>query len=265
MSSIFQPFPLASRGVSRGLLPHRLGLLLAILLTLAAAAPAVAQGAGEEGFLSHSLSLEQRLMREDLSAFEQATAAETQARQQVGEAITQLGSLVAANASGTAAATNLGRAEQRMTEAAAAWREAAGRTEAALARVEMRLQRMRLLTALGASTVATSVSPNLTGAWRVRVQPDGAVGVYDLRQDGTVLSGTYRMENGLGGSLRGSLAGRRLRLERLDASQGFESIFYGEVNAAADVISGQWTPTEFADGGSGGGAWRAVLTGGNAP
>ena len=233
---------------------------LAAACVLAAVAGGPPLAAQQADYLGDSLSLEQRLMREDLSSYEQASAAEAEARQELDQAMSQLGALAGDTLTSTAAANNLRRAEQRAADAATAWRAASGRTAAVVARVEARLQRLRMLSGLAATSGAAVVRPDLTGLWRVTMQPAGTQGVFDVDQSGTVLTGTYRMEDGKRGSLRGTLVANRVRLDRLDANQGFESIFHGEVDAGGRVIRGQWAPAELSDGGPGGGAWRAVLT-----
>lgn len=240
--------------------PLRLFTLFAVASVLAAAPGGPPLAAQQADYLGDSLSLEQRLMREDLSSYEQASAAEAEARRELDDTMSRLATLAGGSLTTTAAANNLNRAEQQVEEAAVAWRAASGRTAAVVARVEARLQRIRMLSGLAASSAATVVRPDLTGVWRVTMQPAGTVGVFDLDQSGTVLAGTYRMDDGKRGSLRGTLVANRVRLDRLDANQGFESIFHGEVDADGRVIRGQWAPAELSDGGPGGGAWRAVLT-----
>jgi|GEM_PF-772003 len=238
----------------------RLCTLFAVVGALAVTLAAPPLAAQQADYLGDSLSLEQRLMREDLSSYEQAAAAEAEARRQLDGAMSQLSALAGDTLTTTAAAGNLRRAEERAAQAAVAWRAASGRTAAVVARIEARLQRLRMLSDLTASSATTRVQPDVSGVWRVTMQPAGTVGVFDVDQSGTVLSGTYRMEDGKRGSLRGTLVANRVRLDRLDANQGFESIFHGEVDGSGRVIRGQWAPAELSDGGPGGGPWRAVLT-----
>ena len=60
---------------------------------------------------------------------------------------------------------------------------------------------------------------SIAGRWRVLILPQKATGVYELRVDGTVVSGTYEV-GGAKSSLRGFFVDRNLRLERIEAKGG---------------------------------------------
>jgi hypothetical protein len=83
----------------------------------------------------------------------------------------------------------------------------------------------------------------LSGRWRLRVDPGSQEGEMRLTLDGTLVVGQYRLEGGFSGSLRGTLVGSRLRLERIDSRLGYVSIFYGRLGDDGR-ISGTWEASE---------------------
>lgn len=98
----------------------------------------------------------------------------------------------------------------------------------------------------------------LTGEWELKVQPGLEGSVYFVQQ-GTLISGTYKLSGGWTGSLRGTLVANKIRLERIDSQLGFAAIFYGEVNLRAEpyVIQGRWEATQLATGLPSAGGWSA--------
>ena len=48
----------------------------------------------------------------------------------------------------------------------------------------------------------------LTGHWRVSIPPQNLSAAFDLRLDGTVVTGIYQVDGSTAGSFRGTLAGR---------------------------------------------------------
>ena len=72
------------------------------------------------------------------------------------------------------------------------------------------------------------------------------------------MSGDYTLEGGFSGSLRGTLVGDRLRMERVDSQLGFIGIFYGRLARDGSSVAGTWELTTFGVGAAGQGKWRAV-------
>jgi hypothetical protein len=100
-------------------------------------------------------------------------------------------------------------------------------------------------------------SDSIAGRWRVQVQPQNVAGIFELRLDGTVISGTYEVGTSKG-SLRGTVVdSKSLRLERIDAQGGFDSVFLGTFDPAAQTITGSWTANELANGQPTRGTWSA--------
>ena len=97
----------------------------------------------------------------------------------------------------------------------------------------------------------------LDGFWNLRIEPTGEVGLLELRVNGTLITGTYRLSGRRNGSVRGTLADNRVDLERIDNSNGFDSVLEGEFNPATRKITGGWTAVDVSGGRLGGGTWEA--------
>jgi hypothetical protein len=98
----------------------------------------------------------------------------------------------------------------------------------------------------------------LSGRWNVTMDPGEQRGVFRMSLDGTIVSGDYTLEGGFSGSLRGTLVGDRLRLERVDSQLGFVGIFYGRLPRDGSSLAGTWESTTFGAGAAGAGRWRAT-------
>ena len=136
----------------------------------------------------------------------------------------------------------------------------------------MEVQRLRGSLLKGAARIAATraelelvlgrgrgVRDPLSGTWTMVWEPGGQKGLLHLILDGTLVQGTYQMEGGWTGSMRGSLVNRRVRLERIDAQLGFAAIFYGDLQLDGDVprMVGKWEATQLASGLPSAGAWVA--------
>ena len=98
----------------------------------------------------------------------------------------------------------------------------------------------------------------LSGRWNVTMEPGEQRGVFRLALDGSLVSGDYTLEGGFSGSLRGTLVGDRLRVERVDSQLGFVAIFHGRLARDGSSLAGTWESTTFGVGAAGAGRWRAV-------
>ena len=102
-----------------------------------------------------------------------------------------------------------------------------------------------------------STTDLLSGRWNVSIEPGEQRGVFRVSLEGTLVSGDYSIEGGFTGSLRGTLIGDRLRLERVDSQLGFTTIYYGRLARDGSQIAGTWESTTFGVGAAGAGRWRA--------
>lgn len=97
----------------------------------------------------------------------------------------------------------------------------------------------------------------LSGDWRFRLDPGEQEGEMHLSLDGTLVSGDYSLQGGFSGSLRGTLVGDRLKLDRIDSKLGFVSVFYGNLNRQSQSMSGTWEATDLSAGYVTSGSWSA--------
>lgn len=104
-----------------------------------------------------------------------------------------------------------------------------------------------------------STGDDLTGRWQVAIEPGGLRGTFDLRLFGTLVSGVYELSGGWKGSLRGTLVGNVVRLERIDSQLGFVAVYTGrlEVRGGERRIEGTWQATNLAAGLPSAGTWLA--------
>ncbi|HEX2643136.1 MAG TPA: hypothetical protein VHU81_09100 [Thermoanaerobaculia bacterium] len=237
--------------------------LLLLALALAASSPVPGQTAvatapapaPEHREVQVQLDMERKLLALDLVSYREARTRERSIRteaQQTSDRMDQAlqGSSLALGA--------LEKLHDELVADQAAAVIASQRVELQLQRLEDRLRRIAFLEGeAGGRTAADPVS----GRWQVQILPQNATAVFDLRLDGTVVAGQYRIAGGTSGSFRGTYSSNRLRLERIDARGGFDATFEGTVDPAARRIRGTWTTNELASGQPTRGDWSGVRTG----
>lgn len=226
-----------------------LGLALAQQPTPPAPVPAESPARTQ---IETDLRLERRLLTLDLTAYRQARERERSARGVVDEVSGRLDQALAGNA---VALGTLESLHDELSIARAAAQTASERVDYQLLRLQDRLRQIGFLESELGGPQSVRGDP-VTGRWRVRVAPPDRPGVFSLRLDGAVVTGSYQMEGGASGSLRGSLSGNILRMERIDSTRGFDATFTGTV--VNGRISGIWTANELASGEAAQGAWTAV-------
>ncbi|MDX1631354.1 MAG: hypothetical protein R3234_05815 [Thermoanaerobaculia bacterium] len=97
----------------------------------------------------------------------------------------------------------------------------------------------------------------LSGQWELQIFPQGQMGIMDLDLDGTLVTGTYVLDGGFTGSLRGTFVGNHVRLERIDAERGFDIVYEGDLDTTTERIEGGWRATHLTRPGPTGGEWIA--------
>jgi hypothetical protein len=230
-------------------------LLLALLLPLATAAQDEPAAPAPPAASSVELRLEQRLLSLDLLAYNQTRDRERQASQHVADVLSRLDQALASDA------VSLGSLESLQDELAVARGAAHAAEDKLNAQIDKLQERLRRIALLEGDTGAPARAADaLTGRWQVHILPQNATAVFDLRLDGTVVSGTYRINGGTSGSFRGTFAAGNLRLLRIDAQGGTDSVWLGTV--ANGRITGSWTANELASGQPAQGDWTAVREGG---
>jgi hypothetical protein len=233
-------------------------ILILLLLPLAAGAQAPAAPPANAGGTaaapnagSAELRLEQRLLSLDLVAYKETRQREGLARQRVTDVLGRLDQALAADA------VSLGTLEALQAEleiARGAAHAAEDKLNSQLERMGERLRRIALMTENG--TAATRAADVLSGHWRVSIPSQNLSATFDLRLDGTLVTGVYQVNGSTAGSFRGNLAGNFLRMQRFDARGGFDSTWEGTV--ANGRITGIWTANELVTGQPSRGQWTAV-------
>lgn len=117
-----------------------------------------------------------------------------------------------------------------------------------------RLSRLEVLRGLRTPNTREADDP-LSGRWNVRVLPQGLTGTMELHLEGTIVSGTYSLDGGFQGSLRGIFVRRHLTLERIDAEEGFDVVYEADLDTAGDTLRGPWRATLLNRPGPAGGDW----------
>jgi hypothetical protein len=235
--------------------------LLSVLAALPLARPAGAQDQPAPRRVEADIQLERRLLSLDLAGYGETRAREEAARARLAEVLKRLDQALGGDA------LSLGTLETLYDQASVARQAlqvAAERVNRQVERVEERMRRIAFLSGEGKTRTARN---SLSGRWRVSVDPGGRGGTFDLRLNGTVVSGTYRMEGGGEGSLRGTYTQGVLKMDRIDAQGGIDTTFLGNVDEAAGQITGVWHGRELARGEPVYAGWSAVRisTGGVQP
>ncbi len=228
---------------------------LCVLLVLAASiTPAGAQNLLE--VLEANRRIENRLLESELTRYEETRLREQEALKELRSRSNALDRAIKRPRPGL---DELKQLEAEVAEA----REAAYAVSRELSELRQQLfGRMSRLVELEVEIQREQgrqlVPPSqLDGFWNIEFQPTGEVGLLELRVEGTLITGTYRLSGDRTGSVRGTLADNEIELERIDNANGFDSVLEGEYNPATRQIDGGWTAVDVSGGRLGGGTWRA--------
>ncbi|MEM9292349.1 MAG: hypothetical protein AAGD01_11765 [Acidobacteriota bacterium] len=235
---------------------HRALPLLAALLLLGGLNPAALEAQGLLSLTRAELDLERRLMAEDLRLYAASRGEVEEAASALTAALTAFDEQIDSR---EVSVLQLELLESRAARAQVEHEAALDGATRIRHRLVDRLRRTALLAerieALGGDDVLRQ--DPISGAWDLEVDPGGVEGRLELSANGTLISGTYQLEDGSNGSVSGTYAGGRLSLERVDSRTGFDSLWTGEVDLARREISGRWIATELAAGEPTAGNWRA--------
>jgi hypothetical protein len=168
----------------------------------------------------------------------------------------------------TAASAAAGEAaqgtEEELRTAAEALARATAEVDAAIFDQRVcadRIVQMRQRIADLEKEVSSSQRPHredhLSGDWKVRIDPGEQEGQFHFSLEGTIVSGSYTLEGGFAGSLRGTLVEDRVKVERIDDRLGLNAVYYGRLARDGGSIAGTWEATDVASGPSAG-QWTAV-------
>lgn len=237
------------------------GWLLGLSLLTSLPAPAQAPDPVVMEVFRSQLELERKLLTSELAQLERSQ----EDLRQACDRMLRLGDdLLRAQRDGEEAATlqarsaDLRRAEAEVAALVAGAQQLRSTVAARRAVIEqLAAEVKRLEEALAAG------SDDLSGRWQVAIEPGGLRGTFDLRLFGTLVSGVYELAGGWRGSLRGTLVGSTVRLERIDAQMGFMAVYTGrlEVRGQERRIEGTWQATNLAAGLPTAGTWLAQREG----
>jgi len=101
----------------------------------------------------------------------------------------------------------------------------------------------------------------LSGDWKVVLLPVEQRGSFRLRQNGTLISGTYTLSGGQTGSLQGTLVNRKVFLVRIDSKLGRSMELEGFLSSDGLQIRGNWMSYELAESETATGEWSARKSG----
>ncbi|HNU82615.1 MAG: hypothetical protein GX178_00825 [Acidobacteria bacterium] len=240
--------------------PAPIRSLLCLLLPLLAApvwaAPPRAANATAEA-LAVSIGIERQLLAEDLLSYAEARDRENAALRAVDDGLRSFdAALVGEEQVSQALVTRLAAALREARADAARWSSEADRLREALSE---RLRRLALLQrrASEARERGTEITDPVTGSWLVRSLPSGRTAVFELSLDVTVVVGSYRTDTGGWGSLRGTLVGDLLTLERIDSQQGGDLVYEGRLDRERNEVRGTWRSTLLSVGEPAAGSWVA--------
>lgn len=206
--------------------------------------------------LQSDLQLERKLLALDLVGYREARTREQTTLQSVNQAMQSLDQALAGD---SLALGTLETLFDNLSAARAASQIAAERVDWQIQRLQDRMRRISFLE--GEAGGRSLRNESVAGRWTVQILPQNLTGTFDLRLDGAVVSGTYTVQGGASGSLRGTSVDNRLRLERIDSKGGFDSVFLGTFDPATQRITGSWTANELASGQPSRGDWSAVRAG----
>lgn len=227
-----------------------------VVVFLALVCSVAAQSQSLADILSANLDIERELLAEDLRLYAAARGAQERAQSEIEATLAALDQEIDGRTVSVERFENL---EGEYATARERWSAVEAEARSIRQRLYDRLRRTALLSARIdqlRGTQAVQVDP-VSGTWRLSLSPQRSEGSLVLRLAGTLVTGTYELEDKEGGSLRGTYSGGKLRLERIDARRGFDSVWEGELDPARRRIEGTWTAVELSSGGPARGSWTA--------
>lgn len=233
--------------------------LISILAGTASEAPAASGGPGGIDALAAAIDVERTLLEEDRSDHAALAGERNRIRAALAVAWQELDETLAR----VGGDLDVGAVAERIEAVFSLEREraeAVPKEREVVERIRERLRRMALLEERLAALQERTVEEAgpLTGRWAVVMLPSNQNGTFHLVQDGTLVSGTYTLDGGWSGSLRGTFVNRKVFLERIDSKLGRSATFEGYLSTGGDRIRGGWTSYDLAAEGGSQGQWVAT-------
>lgn len=202
------------------------------------------------------ISVETGLLDESLDRYRTTRERQEQAERRASQLASRLDRLLE---DATTPVTDLHELEVALSltrrTAAAAAEESSGIRRA----IYEHLRRIELLRQVAGESAGeeAKIPDPISGRWSVRVLPYDQQGFFDLDLDGTLVSGSYSLDGGYGGSLRGTFVNGVVELERIDSEHGFDIIYTGRLAEGEARLDGSWQSTLLNAPGPTGGSWVA--------
>ena len=237
-------------------LPRTIGFLAALAAAAASLAAGTGGKSGEAAALGAELAVERRLLASDLDSLGRVSSQLARLADRVDRLS---GEMRDALRSDDSDGSSLDARESALRDA----EHERDAQQEAFRRLRTRIiERRARLAALGEEIRTRRDSDRksgdlLSGTWDVVSYPGPQKGTFELSLEGAFLAGQYQFEGNWRGSLRGNVAGDRVRLERWDSEQGFSAIFYGRLSVAEKTIKGTWESTDLSGGKPSAGTWVA--------
>ena len=231
-------------------------LISASVLLIAGALVAPALPAEELADLRESFTHETRLLDLEIERYGQARERERQDLAALRRANAELDATLA---DPNAARSEFVRAEREIDSV----RETAYESSRQAAEARRRMyDQMRKVADLIAEIERQGIalvpaSGAIEGTWKLEAGPNDVTGVLTLTNQGSLLTGSYRLSNGRRGSVRGTFAGGKIEMELIDSEHGHVGSIEGELDSATDEIAGTWQAMELTAGRATAGEWTA--------
>ncbi len=226
--------------------------LLALLLVLATA-PLAAESVTR---LRDDFTTEARSLDLKIEQYFDARERENDALAELAQLSRQLDDTLADTHSGRTELINLD------AQVTVARERACGRTEETAERRRDMFESMQRLAGMARELERLGISlsgesSGVSGSWQVQAQPNDVWGILDLRNEGSLVIGSYSLSNGAEGSTKGTFAGGRLELEMVDSQRGVVGVIRGELDPDSGDIHGTWEARDLAAGRPTAGEWTA--------
>ena len=236
--------------------------LVAVLLFAGVAVPAQDLKRPEEQLaalyaLRIQLEVEQKILDDDLLAYQRTSDQREAARARVRQLYEELDDIVA----GKTQATNeelaqreaaVGRAEPELDALTRAARDLRMRIRDSQERIDLLQDKSGKL-----KRTLPSDNETLTGTWDVTYLPTSDKGSFTLRQSGTIVAGEYVLEGGWRGSLQGTFVNGKILLHRIDSKLGHSQDLEGSIAPDGKTLRGRWQNFILSGGQATSGDWVA--------
>jgi hypothetical protein len=232
----------------------RFALGLAALLACLLAAAAAGQEAAVA--LRAQLAVEERMLAQEVDAYRQARRQQDDAVAAVQEASKALDAGIGKH---LLEVDELERLATQRAVAAAAEEILSQRVEELERRVFDHARRAVMLRQeLSRQARGVEAADPLSGQWRVEIASPLHAGTFELHLEGNAVTGTYSLDDGRSGTLKGTFVANRLHLERSDSERGPDGVFEGTVDPEAGLARGLWNPSLLGTDTAVGSSWSGV-------